>query len=95
MTRFAPAPTGYLHLGHVVNAVYVWGLAGALDGSVVVRIEDHDRVRSRAEYEAAILDDLRWLGFLRPRADGRDQVAISRQSDRHAIYEHALSGEEH
>jgi glutamyl-Q tRNA(Asp) synthetase len=90
VTRYAPSPTGFLHLGHVVNAVYVWGMAGALGGSVVVRIEDHDRVRSRAEYEAAILDDLRWLGFLRPRADRRDQAAISRQSDRHAIYEHAL-----
>ena len=90
VTRFAPSPTGFLHLGHVVNAVYVWGLAGALNGSVVVRIEDHDRVRSRAEYDAAILDDLRWLGFLRPHGDGRDQAAISRQSDRHAIYEDAL-----
>ena len=89
-TRFAPSPTGFLHLGHVVNAVYVWGLAGALGGSVVVRIEDHDRVRSRPEYEAAILDDLRWLGFLRPGENGPEPDAISRQSDRHAIYEDAL-----
>ena len=41
LTRFAPAPTGYLHLGHVVNALYVWGLARALNGRVLLRIEDH------------------------------------------------------
>ncbi len=62
-TRFAPAPTGYLHLGHVVNAIYVWGMARAHDGRVVLRIEDHDRSRCRPEYEQALLDDLDWLGF--------------------------------
>ena len=63
LTRYAPSPTGYLHLGHVVNAVYVWGVAGALGGRVLLRIEDHDRIRCRAEYEAALLEDLEWLGF--------------------------------
>ena len=63
VTRFAPAPTGYLHLGHVLNAEYVWGLARALDGRVILGIEDHDRGRARPEFEAAILDDLDWLGF--------------------------------
>jgi glutamyl/glutaminyl-tRNA synthetase len=63
-TRFAPAPTGYLHLGHVANAVWVWGVAAATDGTVLLRIEDHDRVRSRPEYAAAILEDLEWLGFV-------------------------------
>ena len=43
VSRFAPAPTGLLHLGHVVTAIYVWGLAPANDGKVVLRIEDHDR----------------------------------------------------
>ncbi len=63
-TRFAPAPTGYLHLGHVVNAIHVWGIARAFCGEVVLRIEDHDRTRCRAEYELALLDDLDWLGFV-------------------------------
>jgi glutamyl/glutaminyl-tRNA synthetase len=63
-TRFAPAPTGYLHLGHVANAVFVWGLAGATGRRVVVRIEDHDRQRSRAAFDAALLHDLAWLGFM-------------------------------
>ena len=63
-TRFAPAPTGFLHLGHLVNAMYVWGIARAHGGTVVLRIEDHDRTRCRFEYECALLDDLDWLGFV-------------------------------
>src|SRR3989442_15059706 len=62
-TRYAPSPTGYLHLGHVVNAIYVWGIARALDGRVLVRIEDHDRIRCRPECDAALIEDLAWLGF--------------------------------
>jgi glutamyl-tRNA synthetase/glutamyl-Q tRNA(Asp) synthetase len=63
VTRFAPSPTGYLHLGHVVNAIYTWGIARALDGRVILRIEDHDRIRSRSGFETALLEDLEWLGF--------------------------------
>jgi glutamyl/glutaminyl-tRNA synthetase len=62
-TRFAPAPTGFLHLGHVANAIWVWGLARARGGSVILRLEDHDRQRCRTEYDAALLEDLAWLGF--------------------------------
>ena len=83
ITRFAPAPTGHLHLGHVVNALYVWGAAQERDGKVLLRIEDHDRQRSRPEYEASILADLEWLGFAH---DG----PIVRQSERDAIYRKAL-----
>lgn len=82
-TRFAPAPTGNLHLGHVASALAVWGLARAFGGRVLLRIEDHDRTRSRSEYERGILEDLEWLGF---RADG----PIVRQSEREAKYGHAL-----
>lgn len=84
LTRFAPSPTGYLHLGHVVNAIYVWGLAGALGGRVLLRIEDHDRLRSRPEYERALLEDLAWLGF---EAD----AGTVRQSDDLQAYERALA----
>jgi glutamyl-tRNA synthetase/glutamyl-Q tRNA(Asp) synthetase len=87
VTRFAPSPTGYLHLGHVVNALYVWGLARARNGRVLLRVEDHDRVRSRPEYETAILEDLDWLGFI-PDA-GRHPVL--RQSDEEAAYVEALA----
>lgn len=87
ITRFAPAPTGYLHLGHVVNAIYVWSAARASgpDARVLLRIEDHDRARSRPEFEAALLEDLDWLGFA---ADGE----ITRQSERGELYEQALHG---
>lgn len=63
VTRFAPSPTGHLHLGHVANAVWTWGLARATGGLVVLRMEDHDRGRCRPEYEASILEDLAWLGL--------------------------------
>lgn len=64
VTRFAPAPTGWLHLGHVVNAQHVWGIARARGGRVILRIEDHDRTRCREEYVDGILADLDWLGFV-------------------------------
>ncbi len=90
LTRFAPAPTGFLHLGHVVNAVYAWGLARALGGRVLLRIEDHDAERCRPEYERALLDDLDWLGFVadvHPTGAFRGAAACeARQSDRTAVY---------
>ncbi|HEX6202785.1 MAG TPA: glutamate--tRNA ligase family protein [Thermoanaerobaculia bacterium] len=93
-TRFAPAPTGFLHLGHVANALFVWGLARAHGGRVVLRIEDHDRVRSRPEYEAALLDDLDWLGFAPDQGDPdalRRGASPFRQSDCGARYDAALA----
>jgi glutamyl-Q tRNA(Asp) synthetase len=94
ISRFAPAPTGYLHLGHVVNAVYVWGVTHAAGGRVLLRIEDHDRQRSRQEFERGILDDLEWLGFVpdEPAFDEfRSGRCLGRQRDRAALYEDALS----
>lgn len=82
-TRFAPAPTGYLHLGHVVNALHVWGLARAFGGEVLLRIEDHDRTRCRDEYEDALLDDLDWLGFT-PDIGSTDSFRASRHGRAHA-----------
>lgn len=84
VTRFAPAPTGYLHLGHLVNAIYVWGLARSTNGTVLVRIEDHDRQRSRRAFEAAIHEDLDQLGLA---AGG----AVLRQSDDATPYAAALA----
>ena len=86
-TRFAPSPTGYLHLGHVVNAIYVWGLARAMGGRVRLRIEDHDRIRSRGPFESAILEDLAWLGFVPD--DGLHPVR--RQSGNESAYARALA----
>ena len=63
VTRFAPSPTGELHLGHVAHALWVWGVAEVLEGTVVLRMEDHDQSRCKPEFERAILADLDWLGF--------------------------------
>jgi glutamyl-Q tRNA(Asp) synthetase len=93
-TRFAPSPTGFLHLGHIVNAIYVWGLARAAGGQVLLRIEDHDRQRSRREYETALLDDLDWLGFrpdIFPTDEFRRGPSAGRQSDREPVYREALA----
>ena len=92
VSRFAPAPTGLLHLGHVVNALHVWGITRAAAGRVLLRIEDHDRQRSRAEYEQAILNDLDWLGFApdEPKtAEFRSGGCRGRQRDRQDVYERA------
>jgi glutamyl-tRNA synthetase/glutamyl-Q tRNA(Asp) synthetase len=93
-TRFAPAPTGHLHLGHVVNAIYVWGMARAHAGQVVMRIEDHDQSRCRAEYERALLDDLDWLGFvpdIAPTGEFRAGASAHRQSDNAWRYAAAIT----
>lgn len=94
VTRFAPAPTGFLHLGHVANALLVWGVARALGGRVLLRVEDHDRQRCRPEYERALLDDLDWLGFVPDRfpTDGyRAGPCDGRQSDHDAVYREATA----
>lgn len=61
-TRFAPSPTGYLHLGHAFAALTAQKAARADGDALVLRIEDIDQGRCRPEYEAAILEDLAWLG---------------------------------
>jgi len=93
-TRFAPSPTGHLHLGHLLNAIYVWRLARHAGGQVRLRIEDHDRERSRPEFERAILDDLEWLGFapdLPAIAAFRAGPCGGRQSDHPERYAAALA----
>jgi glutamyl-Q tRNA(Asp) synthetase len=61
--RFAPSPNGHLHLGHAYSALLNDQMARAADGRLLLRIEDIDTARCRPEYEAAILDDLQWLGI--------------------------------
>lgn len=78
LTRFAPAPTGYLHLGHVANALWTWDVASSIGGRVLLRIEDHDRQRCRPAYDAAVLEDLAWLGFI-------PDLGPVRQSDSDAV----------
>lgn len=78
-TRFAPSPTGPLHLGHALAAIIAHDLARAAGGRFLLRIEDIDRARCRPEFEAGIVADLRWLGI---DWDG----AVLRQSERLGRY---------
>lgn len=94
ITRFAPSPTGELHLGHAAHLLWVWGIARALEGTILLRMEDHDRGRCRREYERSILDDLHWLG-LSPDLPDLDTFASPdpspwRQSDCPDVYSEAL-----
>jgi glutamyl-Q tRNA(Asp) synthetase len=83
VTRFAPSPTGYLHLGHVRSALEGWRAARRAGGRFLLRIEDIDRIRCREEYTLAILEDLSWLGL---DWDGE----VRRQSEHFGDYRAAL-----
>ena len=61
--RFAPSPTGYLHKGHAFSALAAFEAAKAGGGRFILRIEDIDATRVRPEYDAAVLEDLNWLGL--------------------------------
>ena len=82
-TRFAPSPTGPLHLGHAYSALLAHDLATAAGGDFLLRIEDIDQSRARAHWEAQIYEDLAWLGIDWPQP-------VMRQSDRMAAYQAAL-----
>ena len=85
--RFAPSPTGQLHVGNARTALFNWLLAHGKDGTFILRIEDTDLERSTRESEAGILDDLRWLGL--DWDEGPDVGGLSgpyRQSERLHLY---------
>ena len=83
VTRFAPSPTGYLHLGHIRSALEGWSAARRDGGRFLLRLEDIDRTRCRDEFAAAILEDLAWLGI---DWDG----PVRRQSEHFDDYRRAL-----
>lgn len=77
ITRFAPSPTGYLHLGHAGAAKAVWQGASRANGQVLLRIEDIDKTRCKPDYEIAIYEDLGWLGFAWPEPARRQSDHMS------------------
>lgn len=81
LVRFAPSPTGYLHVGNVRTALINWLFARQGGGQFMLRIDDTDAERSRAEYEVAIKEDLQWLGLNWDREE--------KQSERFARYDAA------
>lgn len=82
-TRFAPSPTGLLHLGHAHAALFAWHQAEAAGGECLLRMEDIDLGRCRPEFEIAIKEDLAWLGLSWPEP-------VRRQSEHMADYKTAL-----
>jgi nondiscriminating glutamyl-tRNA synthetase len=86
--RFAPSPTGYLHVGNIRTALFNWLFARYHRGTFLVRIEDTDAERSRQQYETQLLDDLRWLGL-----EWNEGIEVGgdcgpyRQSDRFGVYQ--------
>ena len=84
VTRFAPSPTGHLHLGHAYSALRAWTAASDSGGRFLLRIEDIDQGRCRPEFEAAIYEDLGWLGLAW-------EEPVRRQSDHMADYVEALA----
>src|SRR5688572_7330842 len=84
-TRFAPSPTGFLHIGNARTALFNWAYARRHGGTLCLRIEDTDRERSTREFETALLESLRWLGI------DFDEGPV-RQSEHHARHTAAVAG---
>ena len=80
ITRFAPSPTGPLHLGHACSAILAHDMAMAENGTFLLRIEDTDRARCRPVWEAQIYEDLQWLGLTW-------EAHVLRQSDHRGRYD--------
>jgi len=83
VSRFAPSPTGYLHLGHAYSALFSYEKAMDSGGQFLLRIEDIDQGRSRIEFEQQIFEDLGWLGLTWP-------IPVRRQSEHFKDYKAAL-----
>src|ERR1700738_4867704 len=92
--RFAPSPTGLLHVGNARTALYNWLFARRTSGVFLLRIEDTDLERSEGRYEDQLIEDLRWLGLEWDEGPGQPAEATGeigdygpyRQSERLAIY---------
>ncbi|MBL0931704.1 MAG: tRNA glutamyl-Q(34) synthetase GluQRS [Alphaproteobacteria bacterium] len=83
VTRFAPSPTGLLHLGSAYSALFAWDQAQRVKGRFLLRIEDIDDVRCKPQFETAMREDLAWLGL-------RWEEPVRRQSEHRADYAAAL-----
>ncbi len=83
-TRFAPSPTGLLHIGHAASAWFAWEHAGQQKSNFILRIEDIDQTRCRPEFEQALYDDLHWLGIEWP-------LPVRRQSEHFSEFRTSLA----
>lgn len=93
VTRFAPSPTGHLHLGHILSMAYVYGIAKQLNARLLLRIEDHDKERCKEEFVQSIINDIEWMNLLPDNWDDvqtKGKEARYRQSFRLERYKQAL-----
>ena len=88
VTRFAPSPSGYLHLGHAYSAIFAYKIAKENDGKFILRMEDIDKTRCKTKFEQAIFEDLEWLGL-------KWDNPVRRQSEHFAYYQEALQKLKH
>ena len=88
VTRFAPSPTGYLHIGGARTALFNWLLARQTGGKMLLRIEDTDRERSTDAAIAAIIDGMKWLGL---DWDGETIYQFARAGRHREVAEHLLA----
>ncbi|MEK7850345.1 MAG: glutamate--tRNA ligase family protein, partial [Deltaproteobacteria bacterium] len=90
--RFAPSPTGYLHIGNARTALFNYLFAKKTGGTFILRIEDTDRERSKKKFEDEIVNDLRWLGLEWDEGPDKGGLFVPyRQSERQDIYDHMIS----
>ncbi|MDR3231275.1 MAG: glutamate--tRNA ligase, partial [Synergistaceae bacterium] len=92
-TRFAPSPTGDLHIGGARTALFnfLFARGAGADGRFVLRVDDTDAERSRVEYERHLMEDLLWLGLDWDEGPDRGLAVSYRQSERARFYDGALS----
>lgn len=88
VTRFAPSPTGWLHLGHAYSALVAWRRAREAGGRFLLRLEDIDPARCQADYAAGIMEDLRWLGL---EWDGPVRVQSEHLAEYRAVLDELLA----
>ena len=81
-TRFAPSPTGYLHIGHAYSALTAWDISTRSDGKFILRIEDIDYQRCKEKYEKSIFQDMEWLGmiWLKPVINQKNRLMYYQQA---------------
>ena len=81
-TRFAPSPTGFLHIGHAYSALTAWDISTRSDGKFILRIEDIDYQRCKDKYEKSIFEDMKWLGmiWLKPVINQKNRLMYYQQA---------------
>jgi glutamyl-tRNA synthetase len=82
VTRFAPSPTGYIHVGNLRTALMNWLITRKAGGTFILRLDDTDQERSKQEYADGIMEDLDWLGLTWDRVDAQTLITVTEDASR-------------